>query len=266
MPEPPWTPNFDARWPALFAPLRAALAPFRAHATWPSLDAWNAALPSEPPIRVAGGSALHFVEQPPKPRRGGPVPRESLYDESIYTRGAVPSRPENWHDFFNMLVWVSFPASKRAINARQRAALQAWLPEGARRRPGARTREQDTLAMLDEGGLLLVCDAAIGGELEAALGDATPLDGWLARGSVVPMLLGHAIYEHVVSASSIVRALTVVLPSYAWPPANVEHARSLADAELARALEDAERFRDPRGFASLGVEPRLFEAAQPFQG
>lgn len=128
----------------------------------------------------AGGAPIRFVEQPPKRR---PLDLNNLYDERIYTRGEVPSRTRNWHDFFNMLVWATFPVIKVAINARQRAALRARITPEMTRLPGARTREQDMLAMLDEGGVML-------------------LDGR-------HVILGHAIYEHLVLQSSPVHAYVV---------------------------------------------------------
>src|SRR5262249_24122040 len=145
-------PYFDRHHPAAFAPLCAAAAGFRGFARWPLPEDWNA-------VPAKGcTSAVRFVPQPPRrARRRGGVDLAGLYDERIYTAGEVPSRARDWHDFFNMLVWKSFPRAKRAVNARQRAALRAWLGDGfVTRLPGARTREQDALAMLDEGGLLVL--------------------------------------------------------------------------------------------------------------
>lgn len=181
-----WDPAFD-RGREVFAPLARAMAPFRHHRDWPALDAWNGALAArEPKLRSASGAAIRFVPQPPK-RRSGPVDVDGIYDERIYVHGEVPSRLASWHDFFNMLVWVSFPATKRAINARQRAALRAWIEPGATRLPSARTREQDALAMLDEGGAI-----------RAVAGDREQL-----------FVLGHAIYEHLVTGAHEARALIV---------------------------------------------------------
>jgi len=162
-----WSPSFDRgqRW---FDPLREAMAPFREHARWPTIDEWNAVFP---PLSSRGGAPIRFVRQPPK-RRGRPVDLDTIYDERIYVRGEVPSRPENWHDFFNMLVWCTFPKTKVAINARQRAALRARVDPTMRRLPSARSREQDLLAILDEGGAIRRPDGTL-------------------------LILGHAIYEHL---------------------------------------------------------------------
>lgn len=173
------------------------MAPFRAHRDWPPLDAWNEAFP---PLTSAGGAPIRFVPQPPK-RRGGPIDIDALYDERIFTRGEVQSRRETWHDFFNMLVWASFPRTKRAINARQRAALRARVSPGMERLPNSRTREQDMLAMLDEGGAIRADDALL--------------------------ILGHAIYEHLVTNTHEAKALIVPVAATA----------TAADVALAAELE-----------------------------
>jgi hypothetical protein len=182
-----WDPDFPRR-SAAFATLATAAAPFRARAEWPTIDEWNAQVPAA--LTSASGAPIRFVPQPAKKK--GAMP----YDERIYTLGEVPSRPNNWHDFFNMLVWLTFPATKRAINARQRAAL----------RPGAPTRtpEQDALAMLDEGGALVLTTTPIADVVHR--GDASALAEHVVAGDARVVILGHAIYEHLVVGSGVVRA------------------------------------------------------------
>ena len=63
-----------------------------------------------------------------------------------------------WHDFLNALVWATFPRAKLALHRRQHAAIERWIPPGATQLPNARTREQDALALVDEGGVLLCED------------------------------------------------------------------------------------------------------------
>jgi hypothetical protein len=45
------------------------------------------------------------------------------YEMRIWARGEVVTRPDNWHDFFNALVWCTFPLAKAALNARHAEAL-----------------------------------------------------------------------------------------------------------------------------------------------
>ena len=37
------------------------------------------------------------------------------YEERIIARAEVITRADNWHDFFNALVWVRFPRTKHAL-------------------------------------------------------------------------------------------------------------------------------------------------------
>ncbi|HEU4412144.1 MAG TPA: DUF3025 domain-containing protein [Polyangiaceae bacterium] len=218
------------------------MAPFRSYADWPPLDAWNAHAGG---LRSAGGAAIRFVAQPPR-RRGVAPDVANLYDERIFTKGEVPSRAATWHDFFNMLVWASFPATKCAINARQRRALRAWVDPAARRLPSARTREQDALAMIDEGGALI----ASRGPLAA---DDVPAA--VARGEARVLLLGHAVYEHLVVSSGAVRAFPWVVETDA-PFDDVDALRRDVDARLARALAEAPL--DLRASRGLPVTDALF--------
>ncbi len=217
-----WDPRFDAGRP-VFAPLAAAMERFRGFSTFPPLAAWNEGLPSG--LASAGGAPIRFVEQPPRRRRGQPVDVDAIYDERIYTRGEVPSRSRTWHDFFNMLVWRSFPALKRAINLRQRVALRAHVAPGASKLPSARTREMDALAMLDEGGLLVVTRAGAP-DLDAAIdeGDTVALAEAVQRGEARALLIGHAIHEHLVLRADLVRTLVFRLevPDCALPQAQID--------------------------------------------
>jgi hypothetical protein len=45
-----------------------------------------------------------------------------VYECRIWETGEVETRPDNWHDFFNALVWLSFPQTKIAVSASPHAA------------------------------------------------------------------------------------------------------------------------------------------------
>lgn len=235
-----WDAWVDRGRPAL-AVLASALAPFRDHTSFPPLEAWNAALPA---ITSAGGARIRFVDQAAKRRARLP------YDEQIFTRGEVPSRRDNWHDFFNMLVWATFPETKRAINEAQRAALEA------RKRPPhdalprhRRLPEQDALAILDEGGVIVavrdvdLSDAVAHGAVEPI---ARAVRDDLAR----VWVLGHAIYEHLATSAGVVRALVQIVPCPALDPRAAD--RALADALAASSV------RYDRDAIGLSVVDELF--------
>ena len=75
-----------------------------------------------------------------------------------------------------MLAWATFPRAKRMVNARQVAALRARAAEPSSRLPGARTREQDALAMLDEGGLIVLSFPAVAANLKATVDNIAGLN------------------------------------------------------------------------------------------
>ncbi|MDA0189632.1 MAG: DUF3025 domain-containing protein, partial [Proteobacteria bacterium] len=127
----------------LLAPLLAALSP-------------AATLPARPPscaelnararardLRAASGLPLRFA--PPTADGLG-------YETRIWRHGIVETRPDNWHDAFNALVWLTYPASKAALNAAHREA-QASAPDG-------RGRRRDALTHFDECGIVLVASEA----------------------------------------------------------------------------------------------------------
>jgi hypothetical protein len=236
-----WNPHFDEGRPA-FAPLAPALAPFRPYAQWPPLEAWNDVAAG---LHSAGGAPIRFVEQPPR-RRGARPDVADLYDERIFVKGEVPSRAATWHDFFNMAVWASFPLTKRAINARQRRALRAWVGPSARRLPPARTPEQDALAMIDEGGALVASRGPLDeGDVPAAV----------ERGAARVLLIGHALYEHLVVSTGPVRAFPWVVETDA-PFGDLDVLRRDVDARFARAVAEAPL--GPRASRGLPIVEALF--------
>ncbi|AKT37213.1 DUF3025 domain-containing protein [Chondromyces crocatus] len=238
----------------LFWPLRAAASAFTGFESWPSVDDYDRAAGEEFPVR--------FREQPPRPRRRGrrgPVEITSLYEGRIHLEGWIPTRPASWHDFFNLLVWLSFPRAKRQLSARQAGTLAQWVTPGARGLPGRRTREQDGLAILDEGGMLLLVEEAAAPEIQAGLdarqGDAVA--DVIATGRAVALVFGHAVYEQLALGGPLVRAMTHTLSSTGPLPANAEARVALADQLLQAALRQPESFCDPASFRSLPVDERL---------
>jgi hypothetical protein len=210
-----WNATFyeaDAR----FWPIAPAARRFAAHDDFP--------LPAE--LSLPG---LDFVAAP-KPRRTRQRPRPAAdgYDERIL-RGEVPTRPRSWHDFLNALVWATFPESKRAVHALQADALRRARTLSGELRghglPNARARDHDALALLDEGGVLVL---ATGAE-EVAIG------------------FGHALYEGLVRGGPPATAscLRFTLPAL---PAR-EALTALADRLL------AERLREPLTPAALSRVP-----------
>jgi hypothetical protein len=238
----PWNPRF-ARAQRGFAPLARAAAFFEHFADFPPVAAWNDAL-TPCSLTNASGRALRFVvdRAPARRRRDTPIDLASLYDVRIDVEGCVPSREGSWHDLLNALCWATFPQAKAALSARQHTALRAWVPEGARRLPGVRSRERDALAMLDEGAVALLVHHSAFEALGAALTECD--DEAVAKLGVRAVLFGHALYEHLVCGDGAVRGLPVCVPVDAMPEA-LDARVACVDAAIATALGDATRFSAP---------------------
>lgn len=204
-----WQPRF-AEKSGLFWPVARAASAFAGLDRWPTV--------AEIAGVLRGTAGVDFVVQPPRSRRRrAPVDPAARYDAQIVL-GRVPTRERNWHDLLNALVWATFPKAKHALHARQHRAISAQLEPGVTRLPGARTREQDALAMLDEGGVVLVRGAA---------------------GGVTPIVFGHALYERLVLEGPCAIAATceVVVPVQEGDGVlDVDGRLALVDEQLARRL------------------------------
>jgi hypothetical protein len=150
----------------------------------------------------------------------------------------VPTRANNWHDFFNVLIFAAFPRSKSVLHGRHRRVLEQRVPELVELLPGARTREQDHLAMLDEGGVLLAVDSrnheAITFCLESAQHES--LNRAIERGELRPWLFGHAHMEHLVKGALSRAPMTMPRAKPVLLDVGVNATRDDVDVALATQL------------------------------
>lgn len=134
------TSEFSAQ--PLFAPIAPLLEEFTRGGELPDVAALNRRAAAAGMV-CGSGKPLSFVVP-----GGSGLP----YEERVYWLGEVETRPGNWHDFLNALVWLRFPHTKAALNARHhaaRAALQAA-------RQGRRGPLRDALTQFDECGAALI--------------------------------------------------------------------------------------------------------------
>ena len=191
-PEIDWTrPWYDAVRPA-----------FEGLTDRPFIEAFN-----------ANAARLGLVNEQGQPIRFVPqvaLPEGTAYEAFIGATGRVPTR-ENLHDFFNGLVWQSFPRIKRELNALQAAQI-AQAGVGKSRGPA-----RDAATIFDENAaLLIVRDGAAGRALvddlrahrwREALYDQRALFGR----DVEPWLFGHALMEKLVVPRKAITAHVRVL-------------------------------------------------------
>jgi len=165
-------------------------------ATCAQLNAWLEK--TQPRPRTAGGHALQFV-----------LPDSATigYEERVFTKGEVVTRPDNWHDFFNALVWMRFAQTKAALNALHVRIMRRGIA-GNRRGP-----VRDAATQFDESGVVV------------ASADSSLLDlltrrcwhelFWVRRADVVNnmrfLVFGHGLYDalHAPFYRMCARAATV---------------------------------------------------------
>ncbi len=186
-----WEPDFLSASP-LFTPLQPLADRIAGCKTgWPGLTDYQDWLEqSVGSLRSQGGAPIRFVEQGLKPTRV-----EDGYEPRIYLKGEVQTRTENWHDFFQVLVWCSFPRTKIALNARHAEAIaQRSAAEPARRQ---RSPIENALTQFDEcGAVVLASDASL---LQLIRDFRWKELLWHRRDEVKRrmrcLIFGHAIYE-----------------------------------------------------------------------
>jgi hypothetical protein len=138
-----------AQWKLLpgFADYACALDRLASCADWPEVADYQALLQSAAPFVAEVGKLAAGLDA--SDIAGSYIAR--------CVDGAVPSRRRNLHDLMNALVWWRFPLAKRALCRRQ-VALAVERGACTNR---LRTRAQDRLAMVDEGGILVVGERRI---------------------------------------------------------------------------------------------------------
>jgi hypothetical protein len=234
---------------ALFWPIADAARKFSDFTSWPPVEAYGA--------RVEHRAGVTFREQPPKPRRRrrAPFTASDLYDGRIVDQGWVPTRPACWHDYLNMLVWAAFPEAKWQLHARQHRAYSARIQGAVSALPNARTREQDALALLDEGGVIVVCESDRMEAMRSALAgrDAESVRALLALGAARAVIFGHALYESLACGRPDVWGAAFVAPHDGELDTDPAALVRAASTSLAAALSQSEKLGSPADLARLDL-------------
>jgi hypothetical protein len=235
----PFAPEFATHDP-FFLPIRSLAQEVAAYSA-----AENEAFPSPATLDavLAHRAGVRFQAALPKPRRRrGRAPKD-MYDSSIVEAGVVPTRPGSWHDLLNALVWAAFPRSKRALHAAQLSMVRERLDPHTGRMEGARARAHDALALLDEGGAVVLLR---GGGLP---GDSSELSARVRDRSAAVLVFGHALYETMVYGGTHTTARAQVHTVHDLP-GELPVQLALADALFEGAIVG-------RAIPDEGVLPRL---------
>lgn len=173
----------------------SAFEPLLRDEAWPDVERLNDLLPE--------GADVRFVAQDRDLLADG-----LHYEERIARQGRIATRPDNWHDLFNALVWARYGTLKRALNARQMTEIE-------RMGPRERSRPQCALTHFDEAGIVVsLRDRAMLAAWNAHDWHAlfwTHRDAW-TRGEARAAIFGHALLEHALTPDKLLvgKALVVM--------------------------------------------------------
>jgi hypothetical protein len=232
--------QIDWRQPWLASVLRAASLVLRA-SHW--RDGLNA-LAGDRDLKNHRSIPLKFVPQ-------SDLPANVAYETFISVSGSVPTR-DNLHDFFNALVWLSYPRIKVQLNALQAAEI-------ARREasaPSIRGKLRDAATIFDENAvLLLTSDLAVHNALRQHQWRKLFIEQRVSfQTSCKVHLFGHALMEKLVSPYKAITGHTWVVQV---PPAILAlpetELQQWVDAKVASQLEDGMSTSDFTHLPVLGV-------------
>ena len=237
-----WTAARERLAAPIFAPLAPALARLPAD-RWPTHAELNALAEG---VKTARGKQLRFV----KPREKNDRERR-YYEQHIADTGEVETRA-NWHDLFNALAWITYPAAKARINAQHAAILQ----EGGEAEARKRSPERDALTLFDEGGVIVASASA---ELLRLVVDFEwKALFWMRRAELQQkvrfFVFGHACYEQALTPYVGMVAKTVFVPVSELffmlaPESQLEEADKLVSDHFASRA----RFASPKSMAPMPV-------------
>ena len=115
------------------------------------LRRWLDLLPQRPDTTALADLARRFPIILERGQQVAFVPPQAdglVYECRIWENGEVETRPDNWHDFFNALVWLTFPHTKIAVSG---CHVGAMTPAGV-----ARGTVRDALTHFDECGIVVL--------------------------------------------------------------------------------------------------------------
>lgn len=216
----------------LFAPLRR----------------WLDQLPSAPDTAALGRLLeLHPVygENGRRIRFVPPQADGLAYECRIWETGEVETRLDNWHDFFNALVWLSFTKTKIAVSA---SHVRAMASVGE-----ARGMARDALTHFDECGIVVLSS-------KPDLLDMLRRFEWKklfvehrceVQSAMRFVIFGHATYEQLLKPFRGLTAKAVLYDvSEAWLEMPFDAQLAAVDLRLAADLTSG-RYQRPRDFQPL---------------
>lgn len=211
-------------------------------------------------LRNRAGLSVRFV-----PQSG--LPAGVAYETFIHDTGGVPTR-DNLHDFFNALVWLTFPHIKVQLNALQAseivragrlASIDPSLPMVSSGCATSRGKLRDAATIFDENAVLLVT-ADVG--LVDALRSHAWQEAFVARRETFMqgrvLLFGHALMEKLVQPYKSITGHMWVVPEtvaqdFQGDSLSLSKLKSIVDIAVSAQLRDGLTTGDFSPLPMLGV-------------
>lgn len=119
---------------------------------------------------------------------------EMGYEERIYKTGFISTREDNWHDFFNAMIWGLFPRTKVVLND---CHMQEIKTNTKTSQKNGRTNSRDAITHLDESGVIVAVDDWTIIELlrEHHWQDVFVKQRYQWHSHINAFIIGHGLYE-----------------------------------------------------------------------
>ena len=178
---------------------------------------------------------LRFIQQDEN------LPYQNLgYEQRIFEHGLIATRKNNWHDFFNALVWKTFPRTKIALNAIHYHEIHQQVST-------LRSKKRDLLTLFDECGVIIIAKNSILDLVQNHRWHELFIknkQAWLA-GDIKIITFGHAMYEKYLTPYIGMTAKALLL--------NVQDTPDNLDIFLAKKLINNELLNDKKELSPLPV-------------
>ena len=159
--------------------LNRVIAYFLPFTHWPSIDDYKQAFTNEK------------LDVTPVPQSHDVIHFEDQYEPRVYLKKELQTRTENWHDFFNAMIWLQFPKTKTVLN-------QLHFSSASNREKGSnRSTLENRITQFDECGALIISDNEFLLELlkQHRWQELFVENKALLESSLRCIVFGHAIHE-----------------------------------------------------------------------
>ena len=171
------------------------------------------------------------------------------YEQIIFKQQQIPTRPDNWHDLFNGLIWLQFPRIKQVLN-------QLHIEDITQHGLSPRTLRRNNLTHFDECGVILAVE-----EGHEFLFELLRQHQWhevfiehkvLWGTSIVPFMFGHANLEMLLQpfVGLTGKWLGIVVPK-GFSDLAPKQQLSLLDTKLAEQINQDDLFAQKKALLPL---------------